>query len=64
MVGGMFDDTLTDREFAEALRESPLESVKAREAGEPDLSVDGLRHSLVSRVVGWFLPKAQGQGQG
>lgn len=55
----MFDDTLTDRDFAEALRESPLESVRAREAGEPDLSVDGLQHSLVSRVLGWFLPSGR-----
>lgn len=55
-----FDDTLTDHEFTQALRESPLGALERRDRGEPDLSVDGLGHSLMSRLLALFLPKGHG----
>lgn len=51
-----FEDTLTDAEFASALRESPLASLERSDGTEPDLSVDGLGHSFVSRLLSLFLP--------
>lgn len=55
-----FEDTLTDSEFTSALRDSPLASLDAGEPAEPDLSVDGLGHSLVSRLLTLLLPKGPG----
>lgn len=55
----MYDDTLTDREFADALCESHLATVDRPDA-EPDLHVEGLNHSLVSRLLALFLPKGGG----
>lgn len=52
----MLDDTLTDREFADALRESNLKSVEGMGSAEPDLNVDGLGHSWISRLFALFQP--------
>lgn len=55
-----YDDTLTDAEFVSALRESPLASFDGAARPEPDFSVEGLHHSLASRLVALFLPKGPG----
>lgn len=54
-----FDDTLTDHEFTRALRESPLATLEHADRAEPDLDIDGLGHSLVSRLVALFLPQGR-----
>lgn len=51
-----FDDTLTDHEFTRVLRESPLATLESADRTEPDLEVEGLAPSFVSRLAAPFLP--------
>ena len=46
----MFDTTLTDIEFRQAFVNRDAEWLRAARRKEADLSVDGLRESLLSRL--------------
>lgn len=49
-----FDDTLTEADFVRPVLEPREERLLAALRSEPDLAVDGLEHSLVSRLLGLF----------
>jgi hypothetical protein len=49
-----FDDTLTEADFRRPLLEPSEERLLAMLRNEPDLAVDGLEHSLVSRLLTLF----------
>lgn len=46
-----FDDTLTERDFDRPILEPSEERLLAALRPEPDLAVDGLEHSVVSRLL-------------
>jgi hypothetical protein len=47
----VFDTTLTDIEFKQAFVNRDAEWLRNAHREEPDLSVDGLRQSLLSRLL-------------
>lgn len=49
-----FDDTLTEADFVRPILEPNEERLLALLRSEPDLAVDGLEHSLVSRLLNLF----------
>ena len=49
-----FEDTYTDSEFQKDITEADSEWMSGLARAEPDLEVEGLRNSLVSRVLGLF----------
>lgn len=53
-----FDDTMTEMDFKRPLLDANEERFAATTYPEPDLSVDGLRASIMSRLLGLF----QGKG--
>jgi hypothetical protein len=49
-----FDNTYTDAEFKQEILRADNEWMSQHARPEPDLNVDGLKPSLVSRVLGLF----------
>lgn len=49
-----FDDTYTDREFERALSDANQDLFGLHRPPEPDLSVEGLQGSFVSRLLALF----------
>jgi len=49
-----FDDTQTEADFPRPLLQPSEERMLAMLRNEPDLTVDGLEHSLVSRLINLF----------
>jgi len=47
----VFDVTLTDIEFKKEFVNQSADWMKSSRLAEPDLSVDGLKQSLVSRIM-------------
>lgn len=52
-----FDDTMTEADFQRPLLDATEERYVAAAVPEPDLAVDGLETSLMSRLFGLFLGK-------
>jgi len=55
-----FDDTLTEADFVRPILEPGEERLLAMLRSEADLSVDGLEHSLLSRLLSLFGGKGGG----
>jgi len=49
-----YDDTYTDHEFEKSLAEANAELFASVKRGEPDLKVDGLDGSIMSRLLALF----------
>jgi len=49
-----FDDTMTEADFVRPILEPNEESLLMLQRSEPDLAVDGLEHSLLSRLLSLF----------
>lgn len=58
----VFDDTYTDREIQRNLRDADEQWIGQVVSREPDLNVDGMRRSLLSRLLGLFSPKSHSRG--
>jgi len=54
-----FDETLTDQEFARQLDQARAGWLAKLPREESDLTVDGLRGSFFSRLLGLFRPREQ-----
>ena len=52
-----FDETLTDQEFARQLDQARAGWLANVPREEADLTVDGLRGSFLSRLIGLFRPR-------
>jgi len=50
----MFDSTMTEIDLTENMTSSDVDWMRDAGRVEPDLAVDGLTPSLVSRVLAWF----------
>jgi hypothetical protein len=53
----VFDDTYTDRDFKNGIREANDQWINQVAVGEPDLAVDGLRGTFFSRLLALFSAK-------
>ncbi len=49
-----FDDTMTEADFRRPLLDASEERYLSAMQAEPDLAVDGLEASLLSRLIGLF----------
>jgi len=59
-MGVNFEATITEADFTRPLLDAAEERLARETRGETDLSVEGLRSSLLSRFLGLFVGKGGG----